>query len=137
MNANAIERPPLHLIDDEADALSSLALRVEHSQPDVAALLFAEIDRAEIHTADTLPANTIAMNARVTFVDEGSGSRREVQLVYPQDADIANGRVSILTPVGAGLIGLSEGQSITWPDRDGNPRRLRIEKVRAPAEEEG
>src|SRR3546814_10983915 len=75
------------------------------------------------------------MNSHVTFVDEGSGSRREVQLVYPENADIANGRISILTPVGAGLIGLSEGQTITWPDRDGHDRRLRIEQVRpAPAE---
>src|SRR3546814_17088771 len=75
------------------------------------------------------------MNSHVTFVDEGSGSRREVKLVYPENADIANGRISILTPVGAGLIGLSEGQTITWPDRDGHDRRLRIEPVPpAPAE---
>lgn len=135
MTTNANSRPPLHLIDEEADRLAGLALRVEHSQPAVSEMLLDEIDRAQIHTADTLPANTVAMNCRVTFVDEGSGSRREVQLVYPEHADIANGRVSILTPVGAGLIGLSEGQTITWPDRDGDERRLRIEKVRpAPAE---
>src|SRR3546814_3166469 len=98
-------------------------------------MLLAEIDRAEIHTAETLPANTAAMNSHVTFVDEGSGSRREVQLVYPENADIANGRISILTPVGAGLIGLSEGQTLTWPDRDGHDRRLRIEQVRPPPAE--
>src|SRR3546814_17864498 len=97
MKTNANERPPLHLIDSEADRLADLALRVEHSQPAVASMLLAEIDRAEIHTAETLPANTVAMNSHVTFVDEGSGSRREVQLVYPENADIANGRISILT----------------------------------------
>src|SRR3546814_13047939 len=80
MKTNANERPPLHLIDSEADRLADLALRVEHSQPAVASMLLAEIDRAEIHTAETLPANTVAMNSHVTFVDEGSGSSREVQL---------------------------------------------------------
>src|SRR3546814_16616112 len=123
MKTNANERPPLHLIDSEADRLADLALRVEHSQPAVASMLLAEIDRAEIHTAETLPANTVAMNSHVTFVDEGSGSRREVQLVYPETADIANGRISILTPVGAGLIGLSVGQTITWPDSDTSEER--------------
>jgi len=49
-----------------------------------------------------------------------------VQLVYPADADIDAGKVSILTPVGAGLIGLRAGQAIAWPDRDGRARTLRV-----------
>jgi regulator of nucleoside diphosphate kinase len=131
MNIAVPERPPLHLIDCEADAIANLALQLEQRQPDLAALLLAEIDRAEIHVADDLPIHVVAMNSYVTFVDEGSGSRREVQLVYPQNADIEAGRVSILTPIGAGLIGLAKGQSILWPDRDGHTRCLRIEDVRA------
>jgi regulator of nucleoside diphosphate kinase len=50
---------------------------------------------------------------------QASGADRTVELVYPRDADISAGRVSILTPVGAGVIGLRTGQSILWPDRDG------------------
>src|SRR3546814_7779246 len=88
MKTNANERPPLHLIDSEADRLADLALRVEHSQPAVASMLLAEIDRAEIHTAETLPANTVAMNSHVTFVDEGSGSRREVQRSEEQTSEL-------------------------------------------------
>jgi regulator of nucleoside diphosphate kinase len=49
-----------------------------------------------------------------------------VQLVYPRQADIAFGRVSVLTLIGAGLIGMRRGQSIDWPDRKGRCRRLRI-----------
>lgn len=124
------ERPPLHLIDAEADALANLAVQIEHSQPAVAEMLLTEIDRAKIHTADTLPGNVVAMNSHVTFFDEGNGSSREIQLVYPGEADIAAGRISVLTLIGAGIIGLSEGQSILWPDRDGHQRRLRIEQVR-------
>jgi regulator of nucleoside diphosphate kinase len=60
---------------------------------------------------------------------QASGADRTVELVYPRDADIYAGRVSILTPVGAGVIGLRTGQSILWPDRDGRERKLTIVKV--------
>jgi regulator of nucleoside diphosphate kinase len=60
---------------------------------------------------------------------QASGADRTVELVYPRDADISAGRVSILTPVGAGVIGLRTGQSILWPDRDGRERKLTIVKV--------
>ena len=73
------------------------------------------------------------MGATVQFLDEVSGRRRTVELVYPQDADIAADRISVLTPIGAGLIGLSEGQTIAWPDRDGHTRLLRILEVRRAA----
>ncbi len=74
------------------------------------------------------------MNSRIEFVDEGSGTRRVVQLVYPQNADIAAGRVSILMPVGAGLIRMTAGSSIEWPDRDGRVRAARIVSVKAASE---
>ena len=51
------------------------------------------------------------------------------RLVYPGEADIAVGKVSVLSPVGAGLLGLKAGQSIQWPDRDGRLRALRVLKV--------
>ena len=60
---------------------------------------------------------------------QASGADRTVELVYPRDADISAGRVSILTPVGAGVIGLRTGQSILWPGRDGRERKLTIVKV--------
>ncbi|MEX6723249.1 nucleoside diphosphate kinase regulator [Sphingosinicellaceae bacterium M-36] len=126
-------RPPVYMIDSEADALAALALGAEARLPQVAALLLEEIDRAELRRADEMPADVVTMMSTVEFTDENSGSRRAVQLVYPQEADIAAGRISILTPVGAGLIGLREGQSIRWPDRDGQEHVLRVLHVRQPA----
>lgn len=123
------DRPVIHFIDTEADRLDSLARGAAKRQPDVAAMLQAEIGRATIHMAGALPAGVVSMLSTVEFVDESTGTSRTIQLVYPPDADIAAGRVSILTPVGAGLIGLSEGQSILWPDREGRSRRLRIVRV--------
>ncbi|HWL46390.1 MAG TPA: nucleoside diphosphate kinase regulator [Sphingomonadaceae bacterium] len=128
----ANERPAIHMIDEESDKLSGLALSVESRLPEIAELLLNEIERAELHGADDMPAGIVTMMSTVEFVDEGSDTRRTVQLVYPPDADIAQGKISILTPIGAGLIGLSKGQSILWPDREGHKRKLKIVKVSRP-----
>ena len=53
-------------------------------------------------------------------------------LVYPREADIADGKVSVLTPIGTALIGLAEGQSILWPTRTGASKRLTVLKVDEP-----
>jgi regulator of nucleoside diphosphate kinase len=52
-------------------------------------------------------------------------------LVLPVDANIAEGRISILTPMGAALYGLSGGACIDWPDLSGAERRIRILRVEA------
>lgn len=126
-------RPPIHLIDREADAIGSLALQVEDRLPVVSAMLLTEIERAEIHDDDSLPEGVVSLGSEVDFFDEGSDQQRTVTLVLPGEADIAQGRVSILTPMGAGLFGLSTGQSIDWPDLEGRERRVRILAVRRPA----
>jgi regulator of nucleoside diphosphate kinase len=123
------KRPPIHMNDAEADTLTNLALGAEERLPQVSEMLLEEIGRAKIYTAGKLPRDVVSMHATVEFRDEANGTSRTVQLVYPKDADISAGRISILTPVGAGLIGLREGQSIIWPDRDGHERQLSIVKV--------
>ncbi|PKP92033.1 MAG: transcription elongation factor GreAB [Alphaproteobacteria bacterium HGW-Alphaproteobacteria-16] len=122
----------LHVIDTEYDAIADLAMRIETTQPDLAHHLLAELERAEVHSVADMPANVVTLNAVVEFVDEGSGAQRTIRLVMPGDADTAAGKISILTPIGAGLIGLSTGSEILWPDRDGHPRKLRIVRVTAP-----
>ena len=123
------EPPAIYLTAAECDQLWELALRAERAHPHTTALLMAELDRAEVREPDELPQQTVTMNSQIEFVDEGTGAQRTVQLVYPKDADIDEGRVSILTPVGAGLIGMRAGSTIRWPDRDGRDRDLRIVRV--------
>lgn len=127
--SKASRRPPIHMIDTEADTLTDLAMGAEERLPQVSELLFREIARATTHPADRIPHNVVTMHATVQFVDEASGREYSYQLVYPGEADISAARISVLTPVGAGLIGLREGQSILWPDREGHERELKIVAV--------
>ena len=125
-------RPPIHLLASESDLVAGLALRTEHKQPVVAAMLLEEIERAELHDAQTMPDGHVMLNSRVRFVDEKSQRLRDVQLVLPAEANIAEGRISILTPMGAALYGLSAGACITWPDLEGFERPIRIVRVEQP-----
>lgn len=130
-NARALTRPPIILSETEADRLSALALQAETTAPQVAGLLLEEIERAEIRPDTAMPSHVARMHSVVRFAGE-DGRPRSVLLVYPAEADIAAGKVSILTHVGAGLIGLSPDQAIPWPDRDGRERTLKVLDVTAP-----
>ena len=125
----ATRRPSIHMIDVEADALADLAINAQGRMPEVSKQLLNEIGRAHIHTADKIAPDIVTMHSTVEFIDEANGADRTIELVYPREADISAGRISILTPVGAGLIGLRTGQSILWPDRDGRERKFTIIKV--------
>ncbi|GGE00551.1 nucleoside diphosphate kinase regulator [Tsuneonella deserti] len=129
----AATRPPILIAEGEADALADLAVAVADRHPIVSSLLLEELDRAEVRPSYDIPCDVVTMGSTVEFLVEETGERRTVELVYPRDADIEQGRVSILTPVGAGLLGLRTGQSISWPDRGGHERVLTIVKVARPA----
>jgi len=133
---NGAERPPIHLLAAESDLVAGLALRSEHRHPVVAAMLLEEIERAELHDPQTMPSGHARLNSFVSFLDEHSKKAREVQLVLPADADLAQSRLSILTPMGAALYGLAAGHTIEWPDLHGNYRPIRVVRVVHPDDEE-
>jgi regulator of nucleoside diphosphate kinase len=122
-------RPQIHLLASESDLVADLALRLEHQQPAVAAMLLGEIDRAELYEPETLPEDAVRLGSDVDFVDEKTSQLRKIRLVLPALANIAEGRISILTPMGAALYGLRTGDSIDWPDLDGKSRKIRIVRV--------
>ncbi|MBA3942324.1 MAG: transcription elongation factor GreAB, partial [Sphingopyxis sp.] len=95
--------PPIRMIDSEADALTELTLQQQRDSIRFCELLLDEIDRAAICDRADIPANVVTMGSQVTFRDEKSDAERTVRLVYPGEADISAGKMSILTPVGAGL----------------------------------
>jgi len=76
-----------------------------------------------------------SLNSYVCFLDEKTQKVREVQLVLPAKADFAEGRLSILTPMGAALYGLAAGHTIEWPDLQGNYRPIRVVRVVHPDDE--
>ncbi|HSS40368.1 MAG TPA: nucleoside diphosphate kinase regulator [Polyangia bacterium] len=105
--------------------LTGLATALLDRNPDLADELLAEMERARVVAPDAVPADVVRMGSTVEFRAE-DGVRRRVTLVFPVDADISAGKVSIFTPVGVALIGLSAGQSIAWWGRDGKGHRMTV-----------
>jgi len=102
-------------------------VRVMALQPGPA--LRAELERAIVVPPDRFPSGVVGMYSHVRYRDEHAGVSRRIQIVLPEDADVEQGKVSVLAPVGAALLGLETGQVIDWKFPAGEIRQLRVEEV--------
>ena len=125
--------PPILLSTRDYNRLADLARATLARFPaDDAQLLLEELHRADIVPTGEIPSGVVKMNSYVEFRDDRTGTVRRVQLVYPYQANIKEGRISVLSLVGAALIGLAEHQPIAWRARNGGERSLTV--LRASAE---
>lgn len=90
--------------------------------------LRTEIERAAIVEPGDVPADVVTMRSLVRILDLGSGERHEYALVYPHEADITAGRISVLAPIGTALLGYRAGDTVEWRVPSGT-RTLKIEAV--------
>ena len=128
---NPSGKPRIVVSDIDYERLTDLAAGALSRFPDVAEELLSEMDRAEVVSAASVPVLAVQMGSTVEFRSD-AGQHRRVTLVYPAEADISANKISILTPIGTALIGLSTGQSITWTTRDGLEHELTIVSVEQP-----
>ncbi|KKB08837.1 nucleoside diphosphate kinase regulator [Devosia chinhatensis] len=99
--------------------------------PALAETLLTELDRAKVVADGKVPEDVVRMGSAVTY-QTNSGQEQTVTLVYPAEADIDAGRISVMTPIGTALVGLKTGQSITWRDRADKRHKLTVLEVKAP-----
>jgi regulator of nucleoside diphosphate kinase len=129
------ERPRIVIPASEHARLMALADAAERRAPEIAEYLSDELTRADIVPDEKFDPNVVRMGSRVTYRDEATGRERTVTLVYPEAADVNQGLISVLTPIGAALLGMSPTQTITWPNPDGRNATLTVLRVEQPAEE--
>ncbi len=118
--------PPIVVATEDRDRLLDLVASTE-STP-VADQLEAEIERAEAVPLRDVPEDVVVMNSELEYEEIATGKRRRFHLVYPRDADLDAGRVSVLAPLGCALLGLRVGQEIDWR-MPGGLRRIRVLSV--------
>jgi len=115
----------IHVARSELDRLRTLVEEnLEGRDAAAAERLVAEFDRAVV--VDVLPRDVVGLGSRVRFEDTRARTVREVVLVLPALAEAAAGRISVLAPVGAAILGLAVGDTITWPLPGGREARIRI-----------
>lgn len=120
------ELPAITMNTVDAERLLRLADIARRRFPGAAEFLTREIERANVVSPSQMLPGVVAMGSEVEFRDDTSGQVRRVTLVYPHEADVAEGRISVLTPIGAALIGLSVSQSIEWETPLGERRSLTV-----------
>ncbi|MDI1445726.1 nucleoside diphosphate kinase regulator [Polyangium sp. 6x1] len=119
--------PNLVITTQNAERLRLVVeLHLEGATRAAAEALDTEIARARLVAPAAVPGDVVTMNSLVLYLDEVTQKRREVVITYPRDARVEEGRVSILSPIGTALLGLSVGQGITWPMPAAGSRRLRV-----------
>lgn len=123
-------RPAITLGDAEHRRLLILAMTGPGHKAEDSDYLHYELDRARIVPDDKLPSDTVRVGSTVTY--RSDDNVRTATIVYPDQVDVPGGRISVLGPEGAALLGLRPGQSITRMGWDGDFRTLFVLSVRPP-----
>ena len=131
MNAphdHPIALPPVMLSEADRDKLYAIAISAltNSRMASSASNVLREISRARIVPDDELPENVVAVNSHVDVRDNVTGTTRQVVLVMPHETSMQPHAVSVLSPLGAALIGLSEGHSVDWCSASGEPSSVTV-----------
>jgi|SRR5215204_7796879 len=123
--------PPLVISARDREPLVSVAksaLSSDRAAP-TASNLLSEVARATVCAEDAVPRNVVVMGSEVEVHDDVRKTHARVRLVFPDEVALAADAVSVLTPLGVALIGLSEGASIEWCTATGDLSRITVVRV--------
>ena len=122
---------PIYVTSQDKQRLEDLLIEVEASDPrkhgDLKALT-EELHRAVIVDPKDVFNDVITMNSRAEMRDLESGETVAFTLVFPSEANIDEEKISVLAPIGAGMLGYRIGDEFEWKVPDGL-RRMKVTNV--------
>lgn len=122
---------PIHITKFDLERLKKLLLDArftEYRKSEYLERLQLEIDRAEVVLPQDVPSDVITMNSTVCLEDLDTEEEEIYTLVFPADADLKQGRISILAPIGTAMLGYEVGDSFDWEVPAGK-RRLLVKRI--------
>ena len=123
MSHHAQSLPDITIPASDYDRLVQLATV---TQPHVVDYFDRELSRARVVPDAEFDSRSARVGSRVTYREEPSARVRTVTLAWPHEADLAWARISVLTSIGAALLGMRPSSSIDWPAPIGGMRRLTV-----------
>lgn len=113
--STAQEKPAIVLSKEDYERLDNLISGLPPARQDELAALQDELDRAELVDTDKLPADVVRLGSEVRFRNESTGEEILRRLGFPAEVgQTATETISVLSPAGSALLGLSVGQTINW-----------------------
>lgn len=119
-------RPAIVINEFDAERIDRLLEQPAYAALPVAAALNVELDRAQMCSPQTMPADVVTMNSQVRFRDLTSAEERVRTLVFPAQLTDSNTQLSVIAPVGAALLGLRVGDTIHWDLPGGTTTHLEV-----------
>ena len=119
---------PITISERDAARLRKLVAACAPANTEHIEKLKTELDRARIVSGAELPPDVIAMNSTVELEDLEDGEILTYTLVFPENADIESGRISILAPLGMAMLGFKVGDEFEWPVPAGT-LRVRVRRL--------
>ena len=103
---------------------------------DYLAELQEELDLAKIVASSDVPKDVITMNSQVCLVDQHTQKEEILTLVFPQEANISQGKISVLAPIGTAMLGYRVGEVFQWKVPAGE-RKLKVKNILYQPEDAG
>ena len=128
---NFVEERTIYITEYDLKRLRELimeAKRIDRRGNEYLDSLEAELSRGKVVASTEVPQDVVTMNSRVHLVDLDTQEEMVYTLVFPQDAEISQSKISVLAPIGTAMLGYRVGDTFTWQVPDG-VRRLQVKKV--------
>lgn len=119
-------KPPITISSLDAERLEALLDAMSPLSDASRIALLDELARAELVAPEDIPPDLVTMNSTVRFEIDAPKEQFCLTLAYPKDMGHVSNAISILTPIGTALLGLSVGDSIDWPRPDGQLLKVRL-----------
>lgn len=126
-----MNQPTIFITTNDAEKLLELMRESERSDyrgSDYLKKLAGELKKAAIVRPGEIPADVITLNSTARLVDQGTQEEMVYTLVFPEAADPAQGKISILAPIGTAMLGYKTGDSFDW-DTPGGKRTLLVKEI--------
>ncbi|QMU29676.1 nucleoside diphosphate kinase regulator [Adhaeribacter radiodurans] len=105
----------IYITDRDYLRLQSLVQLVHITRgPQIIKALSTVLKRAKVIASEQIQKDIITMNSRVRIKELKNSEEMEIKIVYPKDAHLPKGRISVLAPVGTAVLGCKVGDEIDW-----------------------
>lgn len=131
MDMNQPNQPSIYITKTDAKKLRDLLWEAQASEYRGSAylkMLASELDRAQIVESQQIPPDVITLNSTVQLIDQEMDDEMIYTLVFPEAADISQGKISILAPIGTAMLGYRVGDTFEW-ETPGGKRKIRVGKI--------
>jgi regulator of nucleoside diphosphate kinase len=126
-----MNQPSIFITTKDIEKLRDLIRKAYHTEyrgSDYLKKLAEEIEKASMVQPDRIPADVITLNSTARLVDRETNEEMIYTLVFPEDADTSQGKISILAPIGTAMLGYKAGDTFEW-DTPGGKRIIRVKEI--------